>query len=117
MPTVDQSEFMSLCSLIEARGIMGMKRGKDTRQAKVGRRSMTMEEHCYQPPLKHQAFVLSTSCMMWIPQDNYPREMYANILSQKMTRVMQCNGDDYSCLLQATKFKNIYTKWIGLLLL
>ncbi|XP_041374929.1 cell division control protein 6 homolog [Gigantopelta aegis] len=32
---IDQSEFFSLCSLLEARGMMGVRRGKETRLAKI----------------------------------------------------------------------------------
>ncbi|XP_077997375.1 cell division control protein 6 homolog [Glandiceps talaboti] len=35
MGSVDQSEFLSLCTLLETRGIIGLKKGKDTRLTKV----------------------------------------------------------------------------------
>ncbi|XP_071822349.1 cell division control protein 6 homolog isoform X1 [Apostichopus japonicus] len=35
VPAVDQSEFSSLCQLIETRGIMGIKASKDMRQTKI----------------------------------------------------------------------------------
>lgn len=35
VPAVDQGEFLSTCSLVEARGIMGVKKAKETRQSKV----------------------------------------------------------------------------------
>lgn len=35
---VDQSEFSSMCDLIEARSIIGLKKAKDARMVKVGTR-------------------------------------------------------------------------------
>ena len=35
MTPVDQSEFQSLCVLLEARGVLGIKKGKETRLTKV----------------------------------------------------------------------------------
>ena len=35
MTPVDQSEFQSLCVLLEARGVLGIKKGKETRLMKV----------------------------------------------------------------------------------
>ena len=35
VPAVEQSEFLSLCQLVESRGLVGLKHSKDTRQTKV----------------------------------------------------------------------------------
>ncbi|KAJ8019409.1 Cell division control protein 6-like [Holothuria leucospilota] len=37
VPSVDQSEFFSICQLIETRGVMEIKSAKDTRQTKYGK--------------------------------------------------------------------------------
>ncbi|XP_033629560.1 cell division control protein 6 homolog [Asterias rubens] len=35
MPAVEQSEFLSLCQLVESRGLIGLKTSKETRQSKI----------------------------------------------------------------------------------
>ncbi|CAH1789591.1 unnamed protein product, partial [Owenia fusiformis] len=56
MTGTDQSEFLSLCGLVESRGIIGIKKGKDTRLTKI---SLKLDEKELEFALQDKTLVTS----------------------------------------------------------
>lgn len=63
MAGVDQSEFVSMCGLVEARGILGIDRAKDARMAKV---SLKMDEQELEATLQDKT-LMSTVLAQGLP--------------------------------------------------